>query len=523
VTDAGWDMECDVLVAGSGAGALTGAHVAATGGASTVLVESSDTYGGTTAYSGAGLWLPGNHVLIEAGVPDSEDLGRQYLRAVVGEYRTDLQEAFVVGAAQVIAHLVEDPNMEFEYRPFPDYFMVPGSFDMGRDIFPSDIEGDRLGDLLDELRPTVVQERLGIPDKRDMLNGGQALIGRLLLAARGAGVDLRLGHSLQGLIVENGEVVGAEVVADGATLRIRVRTGVLMATGGFETSDELRHRWQDPLGAAWTLGPPVNYGMALLAGMEVGAATDLLEECWWAPGVEFPDGSAAFTLGFRGGVIVDGTGRRYANESLPYDRFGREMRKLGDGGANHVPSWLIFDSRFKGDIPAIVIPPALDAKAFSDAGLRHEATTLEELAGAIGVPADALVAAIGEFNGFAADGADPAFHRGEAPYDKFFADPRLGGPNPCLVPVDAPPFVAVKIVLADLGTKGGLVTDDRARVLSEADRAPIPGLYAAGNTMASMSGHAYPGPGVPIGSCMVFAYLAARDMLQARHGVTTGS
>jgi len=525
LTDAGWDIECDVLVAGSGAGALTGAQVAATGGASTILVEASDFYGGTTAYSGAGLWLPGNHVLVESGTPDSAELGRSYLRAVVGEYRTDLQDAFLAGAPEVIAHLSEDPNVTFEYRPFPDYFSVPGSFDMGRDIFPSDIEGEKVGDFLDELRPTAVQERLGIPDKRDMLNGGQALIGRLLLACQGAGVELRLGHSLNGLIVEDGEVVGAEVVAGDTTLRIRVRTGVLLATGGFESNNELRHRWQEPLGNEWTMGPPVNHGYALLAGIEVGAATDLLEECWWAPGVEFPDGSAAFTLGFRGGVIVNAAGKRYANESLPYDRFGREMRKgEAAGEVSHIPSWLIFDSRFKGEPPAIVIPPPLDRKAFFDAGKWHEAATLDELAGAIGVPADALAATVEEFNGYAAAGSDPAFGRGEAPYDRFFADPRAGGgPNPVLVPIETGPFTAVRIVLADLGTKGGLVTDDHARVLSETDHTPIPGLYAAGNTMASMSGHAYPGPGVPIGSCMVFAYIAARDMLVARHGASAGA
>jgi 3-oxosteroid 1-dehydrogenase len=217
-----------------------------------------------------------------------------------------------------------------------------------------------------------------------------------------------------------------------------------------------------------------------------------------------PDGSAAFTLGFRGGLIVDRQGNRYADESLPYDRMGRHMAAAPE----RVPSFLVFDSRHGGELPAISLPP-LPPEEHLSAGTWVRADTLEELAQRIGVPASGLTACVERFNGFAATGVDEDFARGEDPYDRFFATG--DGRNPCLVPVDRPPFYAARMVLSDLGTKGGLRTDPRGRVLRQ-DASAIPGLYAAGNTSASMTGPVYPGPGIPIGTAMVFSSLAVRDM-----------
>jgi len=222
------------------------------------------------------------------------------------------------------------------------------------------------------------------------------------------------------------------------------------------------------------------------------------------PGLEQPDGGGSFTLGFRSGLMVDQTGRRYANECLPYDRFGREMAKA----AERIPSWYVFDSREDGRLPAIAMPEG-DPGEHLAAGTWVRGETLKDLATAAGLPAAALAETVERFNGFAASGVDEDFHRGEDEYDTFFAGGH--GPNKALSPLDAAPYYAARFVLSDLGTKGGLVTDACGRVLRE-DGSPLPGLYAAGNTAASVFGSVYPGPGAPLGSAMVFAALAVDDM-----------
>jgi len=224
----------------------------------------------------------------------------------------------------------------------------------------------------------------------------------------------------------------------------------------------------------------------------LGAATDLMDQAWWAPGVATADGGVAFAVGFRGGLVVDQAGTRYANESLPYDQFGREMA----ADPARVPSYALFDCRTGGQFPAFVVP-GVDPDAQVAAGAWARANTLDELATHLGIPAETLVATVARFNELAASGRDEDFGRGADEFDRFFADPAL-------TPLDQPPYVAARLVLADLGTKGGLVTDVDARVLRE-DGAPIEGLYAAGNTAASWTGAYYPGPGIPIGSGMVAA------------------
>jgi 3-oxosteroid 1-dehydrogenase len=259
-----------------------------------------------------------------------------------------------------------------------------------------------------------------------------------------------------------------------------------------------------PGAVAWTMAPAgTNTGEPIAAAGAVGAATGLLDEGWFCPGLEQPDGGGSFTLGFRGGLMVDAAGRRYANECLPYDRFGREMAAAAQGAPARIPSWFVFDSREGGRLPAIAMPEGVPEEHLA-AGTWVRADTLEELAGLAGLPADALVATVERFNGFAETGVDEDFGRGEDEYDTFF-----GGE---LSPVTMPPYTAARFVLSDLGTKGGLVTDDAGRVL-RADGSPIPGLYAAGNSAASVFGAVYPGPGAPLGSAMVFASLAVRDLL----------
>ncbi|GII64316.1 3-oxosteroid 1-dehydrogenase [Sphaerisporangium krabiense] len=506
-----WDETADVCVVGSGGAALTAAYTAAANGARTLVLEKTGYFGGTSAYSGSCLWLPGNHVLRRAGVEDSVARGLEYFRAVVGD-RTPaaLQEAYVSTAPELVEFLDRDPVLEFEFLPFPDYFTAPGHAPGGRGIVPKPLPAAELGDRLGQVRPPVSVDQYGVAQDRETLTGGQALIGRLLLALdRTGNATMRTGTRMRSLVVEDGRVAGVEVEHEGRTLFVRAERGVILAAGGFERDAELRRELQGLPGADWSSAAPgSNTGDALAALRAAGAAIDLTDESWWCPAVLFPNGHAAFTLGLRGGVFVNAAGERFANESLPYDRMGHEIRAGHATGVSHLPVWWIFDARFTST-PGIT-QPAPDPGTFQAAGLWRTAGTLTGLAELIGVPADVLGKTVTRFNGFAASGVDADFHRGEAPYDRFFA--AGDGPNPSLVPIDRAPFHAVQVVLGDLGTKGGARIGVDAQVLGE-DGAAIPGLYAVGNSAASVAGHVYPGPGVPLGSGMTFGYRAVNRIL----------
>ncbi|WP_106400556.1 FAD-dependent oxidoreductase [Actinocorallia populi] len=507
----GFDETADVVVVGSGGAALAAAYTAASGGLSTVVLEKTEYFGGTSAYSGAGIWLPGNQVLERAGLPDSVELGKEYFKAVVGN-RTpaSLQEAFLSTGPELVEFLENDPVLRFQYMPFPDYFEAPGRIEGGRGIYPVPLPSAELGPWLDLLRPPISTDQYGVDQDRETLIGGQALIGRLLLALDATGdASLRTGTRMTSLITEDGRVTGVVVETENGTRRIRAERGVVLAAGGFECDDELRARHHGLPGGRWTSAAPgSNTGDALAALREAGAAVDLMDEAWWCPATLFPNGRAAFTLGLRGGILVNAAGERFANESLPYDRMGHEILRGQSTGTSHIPAWFVFDDRFD-NIPAIS-QPVPDPAAFREAGLWRTAGTLAGLAGLIDVPAEALEKTVERFNGFAESGVDEDFHRGEDPFDRFFAAGE--GPNPCLIPLERGPFHAVQIVLGDLGTKGGARIDEDGQVLNESGT-PIPGLYAAGNSAASVAGHVYPGPGTPLGSGMVFGYRAARRMV----------
>jgi 3-oxosteroid 1-dehydrogenase len=497
-------VDCDLVVVGSGAGALAGAYTAAAAGLRVTVLEKTRLFGGTSAYSGAGLFLPGNPAERRAGVADSIERGRTYLRALLGEL-DERHEAFLATAPALVAFLERDPAIEFRYYSFPDYFAVDGRLPGGGHIVPVALPANALPPrLLDRLRPTIAAERLGAAVPRATLSGGQALIGRLLLALSGTGTaTLRTGVCVDRLLVDGDRVVG---VAAGEQ---QFRAGaVLLACGGFEGNAGLRARFGVPGDAAWTMGPRgTNTGEPLQAAIAIGAATELTDDAWWCPALVQPDGSAAFFLGLRCGIFLDDSGERFANESLPYDRMGRT---LAADPAHRIPCHYVFDSREGGALPAINCVPGATGEQYLAAGAWVRADTLDELAAVTGLPAAAVRASVERFNGYAKTGIDEQFGRGADEYDRYFAAPS-DAPNPCLVPLDTPPYYAARVVLGDLGTKGGLRTDHDARVL-RTDRTPIHGLYAAGNTSASIMGRYYPAPGSPIGTAMVFAHRAAQHV-----------
>ena len=501
--------ECDVVVVGSGGGALTGAALAAKAGLSVCVVEKTDKLGGTSAYSGGACWLPGSQVQRRAGIPDSTEGARAYLAAVLEDPDRDTVEAFLATAPQLVAELEDDPDLDFEWLPFPEYYDAPGRVPFGRSIQPTNIKrADLPPEVADLVRPPVERDRAG-ESGRNTLSGGQALIARLASILVREGGRIRTSLPVTGLVLDPddpaGRVVGVAAMSPEGPVEILARCGVLLAAGGFEGNAAMRREHDVPGDTAWTMAPHgTNTGEPMQAAVALGAATDFRPLGWFCPGLEQPDGGGSFTLGFRSGLMVDQTGRRYANECLPYDRFGREMAKAPE----RIPSWYVFDAREDGRLPAIAMPEG-DPAGHLQAGTWVSAGTVGELAQAAGLPPDALAETVERFNHYAESGVDEEFHRGEDEYDTFFAGGH--GPNKALSPLDAPPYFAARFVLSDLGTKGGLVTDEVGRVL-RADHTPIAGLYAAGNTAASVFGSVYPGPGAPLGSAMVFAALAVADM-----------
>jgi 3-oxosteroid 1-dehydrogenase len=505
-----FDTEFDVIVAGSGGG-IAGAYTAAREGLSVLLVEATDMFGGTTAYSGGGgVWYPCNPVLQRAGTDDTLDKALTYFHAVVGD-RTphELQETYVRRGAELIEYLERDPAFEFTVLPWPDYYgSAPEARNDGcRHTIPLPVPDSALGRYAGQVRGPLDTERLGTVAP-DLLVGGRALVGRFLAALdKLPDVTCWRNAPLVDLITEDGAVVGAVIEHDGTTVRVGTRRGVVLACGGFEQNAAMRVEYGVPGSATDTMGGPGSTGGAHRAAIAAGADVDLMDQAWWSPGMTHPDGRSAFALWFTGGIFVNQHGRRFVNESAPYDRIGRDIIRQMQDDSTTLPFWMIYDDR-DGEVPPVkatnvsMVEPA----RYREAGLWHSAGTLAELAAAIGVPASELEATVDRYNKLVATGVDVDFGRGGEAYDRAFS----GGASP-MVAIDTPPYHAAAFELSDLGTKGGLRTDTRARVLT-AEGVPITGLYAAGNTMAAVSGETYPGGGNPIGASLLFSHLAALDM-----------
>lgn len=504
------DETVDVIVAGSGGG-IAGAYTAAREGLSVALVEAGDRFGGTFAYSGGGgMWFPCNPVLVRAGSDDTIDEALRYYHGVVGD-RTpvELQETYVRGGAALIEYLERDEHFGFKVLPWPDYYSsVAGARNDGmRHIVSKAVPDNRLGRFQGLVGGPLDHERLGAPQP-ELLTGGRALIGRFLWAmADHPAVAAHLKTSLVELTVEDGRVVGAVVESEGTRRTIRARRGVLLAAGGFERNDAMRAEYGVPGAAFDTMGAPGNHGLAHRAAIAAGASIDLMDQAWWSPGLVHPDGRAAFALCYTGGIFVDRAGRRFVNESAAYDRAGREIIRAMDNGTVGNRYWMIYDSR-NGEHPPVMAPNVAfsPASEYVAAGLWREADSLAGLAAQIDLPPDNLADTVRRFNELAEQGDDEDFGRGREYFDRAFT----GGGSP-LVPIDTPPYRAAAFGISDLGTKGGLRTDVDARVLDDHDQ-PIPGLYAAGNTMAAVSGTTYPGGGNPIGASLFFSHRAAMNM-----------
>jgi 3-oxosteroid 1-dehydrogenase len=558
---AGWDKQVDVLVIGSGAGGLLAGLVAAHNRAEVLIVEKAGEWGGSSATSGGGIWIPCSDQARALGREDSAEEAFTYVRKLSSPNVPDSHiRAFIDNAPEMLRWVTANTIINYESLPYPDYHVEePGGKDGYRTHMPTPIDGRLLGDDMATLRSASpaaslfgyinwqftetyallfrppgwtkalakilvryygdVGQRLKSAKDR-YLTLGNALAGGLRLALKQRGVELWLDSPLTELVQENGRVTGAIIRHKGRTLRIGARKGVVLAAGGFEQSATLRAKYvplqPNPVRSGGQTG---NTGDSIVAALAVGAATRNMHSTWSAPVFSVPGEErgrlSTIERALPGCIIVNQAGKRYLNEAASYHIVGQQMVALDAPGAGTTPSWVVFDHRFRHKYPMGPLLPLLPDWAQA-AGVRaslKKAPTIAGLAAQIGVDAATLAATLDRFNSNAAKGEDPDFNRGAAVYDRMYGDAGHQ-PNPCLAPIVEAPFYAFPIYPGDIGTNGGLVTDDVARVLDTAGN-PIPGLYAAGNNAATMMGESYPGAGATLGPSLTFGYVAARHLTGA--------
>ena len=546
--------EFDLVVVGAGGAGMTAALTAACRGLSAVVIEKAPNFGGSTARSGGGVWVPGNHVLARAKIVDDPEAARTYLDHIVAaaahpgdEDVPEAREAFLRHGPDMLALVERETPLRFGWvTDYADYYPeAPGGRAGGRSVEPRPLPAKVLGPLRDTLEPPYLAAKGGLAvtqadyrwlnlvsrhprgvttaikvgvrswlarvRHRELLTMGQALAAGLRAGLAAHDVPVWLSTPLTDLVVEDGRVVGVRVEVRGANQEtLRARHGVVLASGGFERNAAMRKEYQQaPIGTDWTVGAEANTGDGIRAGQDLGAEVRLMDDAWWGPSAPLPR-SPYFLLAERtlpGCMLVNTDGERFVNEAAPYVD---AVHAMYDADQPRVPAWLVFDQRYRDRYLFAARAPRQGLPgSWYRAGMAAKAPTLEALAEEIAIPPAALAATVTRFNRFAETGTDEDFGRGTSAYDRYYGDPR-NRPNPCLAALIAPPFYAVKIVPGDLGTKGGLVTDARSRVL-RADGSVIGGLYAAGNTSALVMGRTYAGPGATLGPAMTAGYLAALD------------
>ena len=551
----------DVIVVGAGAAGMTAACVAAAEGRSVLLLEQASVVGGTTAISGGMVWIPANHKAAAGNHPDSLEAARAYLAATVPSAAPERLNAFLAHGDQAVQYLEAHTALRLQpVSTYPDYYPdLPGATLGGRVLEPEPFDANVLGDAFNLLRAPLPEftliggmmiSRQDIPHLRRMSRSwrsalhvagllsryalqrlsarrgttlylGNALAGRLLLSTLQLGVCLRTGITVERLVNEDGRICGVEVSTQGVMKLIRARKGVILSTGGLSHGGDLRARFVPT--AAGTLSASVKSGtsargaqLALDAG---GRLSELTEEgAFWVPASTFTrrDGSQGVfphtvTDRSKPGLIAVGShGKRFVNEAVSYHEFVRAQLANAETA---VPAFLLCDSRFLWKYGLGRIKPFTFSWSVSAAlkeGYLKRATNLKDLAVQLGIPPDALRLTVEHYNTHASQGKDPEFGRGSNAYQRHLGDVDQT-PNACVAPIQTGPFYALKVWPADLGMSAGIVTDDHARVLGP-NEAPIPGLYACGNDMASVMEGAYPGPGITLGPALTFAYLAARHL-----------
>lgn len=557
-----WDTTVDFVIAGSGGGGLVAALAGHDAGAEVLLLEKQALIGGSTCMSGGVVWVPNNPVMQRERVADSYEDALAHFEAVVGDVGAcsspERRHAFLTAGPEMTTFL-EGLGLRFVgCQGYSDYYSdAKGGHAVGRAYEPVPWSGRKLGEWLPKLQPGLA-ESLGMAVKtnearslsnynrsarafaisarvairtvvaratrRSLLTNGKSLVGQLLKAAFDRGIPVWTEAPLEDLLVEDGRVVGVRTQHDGRTVLVRARRGVLISAGGFAHNRQMRQEFggDQPNEGKWSMSNPGDTGEAIATAMALGARTDLMDEAWWLPSPRtgrFGQSTLDQARQRPRAIYVDSDGRRFCNESNSYMEVGKAMYER-DRTSRAVPCWLIFDDRYRRRYAHVRSHPGYFPKEMLESGKLKRAATLAELAELCHIDVDGLTETIDAFNVHAREGRDPEFGRGESAYNRSLGDPNRRIPNPCVGPIDEGPFYACEVLPGDIGTCGGLLTDEHARVLGADDR-PIAGLYATGNSTATVMGRHYLGPGASIASTMVFGYLAARHAA-AQEGALDG-
>ncbi len=527
----------DVIVVGSGAGALSAALAAARGGAPVTVVESTASIGGTTAVSGGGVWMPQNHRMADLGAADSRAEALAYMgRLTAGRTPSELLEQYVDRGPDILAHLERTTPLELRPMTWPDYHPeMEGAKAEGRMLEPALYDTHRLGPWAGRLRrppvlglPIPLQEATVewrpsyTPEKFDatavqarvaagQVACGQALIGALLEACLAAGIEPRLGTRATEITMGRGaqrdRVTGVVVEEDGHRRELPA-AAVVLASGGYEWNTALRERFL-PGPLTHPHSPPSNQGDGLAMAMAVGADLANMNETWWYPASSLPDDEydgrplARFVGVERTAphsIMVNRFGQRFVNEAGNYNDLGKAFLSfdVNEYAPRNLPCWVVFDRQYRRRYPVSTCRPG-----DPDPGWLAVDDTLEGLARRTGIDPVGLSETVERWNRFVSEGRDRDFGRGSSAYDRFHGDP--GAPHPNLGTVEQGPFYAMDVHPGSVGTKGGPRVDADGRVLHVGDR-PIPGLYGAGNVIASPAGPAYFGGGTSIGMALVWGH-----------------
>ncbi|NNE56544.1 MAG: FAD-dependent oxidoreductase, partial [Hellea sp.] len=412
--------EVDVLVIGSGAGGLTAAITAHEYGGDVLVVEKSGEYGGTSATSGGGIWIPCNHLMEKHGESDTRDAALTYMKECIGDDVTEERmAAFVDNAPKMLKSTEDKSDVKYIATPYADYFPdKPGGKDGWRTLDPVPFNAGKLGKTFMKLRgphpqtifggftitipeasrlitrakgwqfiimKQMILYRLDIPmrmrtKKHRRLTAGNALVGRCLKTMKKRGIKSWLNAGMKSLIETDGRVTGAIVEKDGVDVRVNAKRGVILAAGGFESNSEMREKYlPGPTDIAWSATPGTNMGDAHRAAEDVGANLTLMDGAWWGPSVRVPGSDRSMVMfaerALPGVYIVNGKGERFLNEGASYDAVGKQMQ------AHPNDSWVVFDGRVRkryavGPLyPGSVFPDSKWPQSFHE--IIYKADTLE--------------------------------------------------------------------------------------------------------------------------------------------------
>ena len=557
-----WDEEYDLVVLGSGVAGLTAANVSAIEGKRTLLIEKSCRVGGTSALSSGSAWIPNNCYQRRSGTTGDTKAALDYLNALVGDrWDAKLREIFIAVGPEMLEYLEQHIDLRWlMYDVQPDYIQkLPGATTGGRALMPLPFDGRTLGKDFERVREPIPElmlfggmmitrgeaaRLLRVGRNLDSFLLGAKLCGRFLWdrLRYKRGTRLVLGNALVAhlfknlldrqatiwyssrttrLIAHNGRACGLVVQRDGTELHVRAKRGIVLAGGGFPASPELRERYFPKPVVHFTSAYEGCTGDTLLLAREIGASLGSPgnDNALWFPSsiATRKDGSTAvyphivLDRAKPGLIAVNSAGRRFSDEASSYHEFVRAMYR-SNRDVPSIPAWLICDRRFVWKYGIGMISPLRPfLNAFIKRGYLSVADSVEELAHRIGVDAVGLVETVRTHNEFARSGVDIDFGKGSNAYDRAYGDP-AHLPNPCLGPINRPPYCAVAVFPTPLGTSLGLLTNAHAQVLESSGR-PIEGLYACGNDMQNIFGGEYPGPGAQIGVGMAFGYLATRHAI----------